>query len=169
MASHADIASASTSAGCESSHETTEGLPPDEYDSDLEEPLFGEEDALYDEHADSEDEAWVQRHILNMRVQDDNGLKPSERDDDHSVSCPCCFRMLSMQCQAHEKFEGQFRAILVNNCRVIEGERLVVEEEGRKICAEERDVYRAVACANCGTEVAVLDQDDVYHFCNVIY
>lgn len=130
-------------------------------DSDHETQPFGEGDPLFDEHADSENEAWVRSRLL----RDVEKVQETE-----SVSCPGCFSVLSMQVQSHERYEGQFRAVFVMNCKVVRGERLRVMggETGRRKQGKE-EAYQPVACEICGTEVGMLDGEGVYHFCNVFY
>lgn len=130
-------------------------------DSDDEDALpFGSEDPLYDEHADSEDETWVRDELLG-------GCEANEVTE--SVSCPSCFALLSMQVQQHMRYEGQFRALFVTNCKVIEKERLRITTDRLGRRPQSGEVFKPVVCRKCDTEVAVLDVDGVYHFCNVIY
>jgi hypothetical protein len=53
-----------------------------------------EEDPFYDEHMDSDDEKWVAKNV---------GAKSPARDGCESngivLNCPCCFELLSMDCQ----------------------------------------------------------------------
>lgn len=116
-------------------------------------------DPLFDAHADSDDERWVAENLVKGGVAGDTA---------HRLSCPSCFALLCLQCQPHEEYEGQFRAVFVQNCGVKAGQTLRVRVRGEARVSD-RDVYRPVACALCETEVAVLDADNVYHFCNVMY
>eukprot|EP00177_Eucheuma_denticulatum_P006938 GFKZ01012622.1.p2 GENE.GFKZ01012622.1~~GFKZ01012622.1.p2 ORF type:complete len:202 (-),score=21.69 GFKZ01012622.1:1318-1866(-) len=125
------------------------------------------DDPFYDPHADSEDEAWVQSHLLP------HVTAPGSTE---SISCPACFTLLSHQVQPHVRYEGQFRAVFVTNCKVVQDERLrIVVGDGvggrRNVLGggKEDEAFRPVACAECGTEVGVLDNENVYHFCNVVY
>lgn len=140
------------------------GKPENEklsFDSDDEESLpFGTVDPFYDEHADSEDETWVREELLGGCEAEDVTA---------SVSCPSCFALLSMQVQQHVQYEGQFRAICVTNCKIIEKERLHITTDRLGRRPKKGEVFKPVVCRKCDTEVAVLDVDDVYHFCNVIY
>jgi hypothetical protein len=54
---------------------------------------------------DDADEAWV--------VQQRGG-----RSSDAVLSCPGCFTMICMECQQHQKYHTQFRAVTVMNCEV---------------------------------------------------
>ncbi|PXF47327.1 E2F-associated phosphoprotein [Gracilariopsis chorda] len=124
-----------------------------EHESLLSEPPSP--DPLHDEAADSEDEAWVNR---NLRY----GIINEHADE--TVQCPCCFAVLSVRCQSHERYEGQFRALFVLNCETVDSQRLKVYGEQ---FSEEH--FTPVACSTCHTEVAVLDSTGIYHFCNVMY
>ncbi|PRW56817.1 E2F-associated phospho [Chlorella sorokiniana] len=64
---------------------------------------------FYDPEADDKDEEWVQR------------MRRAHRSD-AILSCPLCFTTLCIDCQQHDKFENQFRAMFVMNCRVRTGE-----------------------------------------------
>ncbi len=59
---------------------------------------------FYDPEADDKDEAWAAR----MR---------RARHSDAILSCPLCFTTLCIDCQQHERYENQFRAMFVMNCR----------------------------------------------------
>lgn len=145
-------------------------------------------DELHDEHADSDDEAWVLRHLFqelhtssssrseeiqkNMKhprsgneFYDDENIRsagqtfetPAER-----VSCPCCFVTLSLQCQQHERHEGQFRAVFVRNCRI-------AKSLTARVTGGSNTGLTDVECSVCGTRVGIHERNGVYHFCNVIY
>jgi len=43
-------------------------------------------------------------------------LKP--RTSDAILSCPCCFEIVCMDCQRHERYSNQFRAMFVMNIGV---------------------------------------------------
>lgn len=137
-------------------------------------------DPLYDARADSEDEQWVKRNLIRRSTarprhsgsSSASGSKGSSSNDTaFQLSCPSCFTLLCVQCQPHERHEGQFRALFVRNCVTKSGEtqRVRVTVEGKDAANSPRELFRPVACAKCGADVAVQDADDVYHFCNVIY
>lgn len=152
---------ASASLGANGAHDGATHTEEEQLNSDDEDTLpFGQVDPLYDEHADTEDEEWVCEELLG-------GC--GAHDVTPSVSCPSCFALLSMQVQQHVQYEGQFRAVSVTNCKVIDRERLQIttDKVGRR--PKKGEVFKPVVCRKCDTEVAVLDVDEVYHFCNVIY
>lgn len=61
----------------------------------------------------------------------------------------------------HEKYPNQFRAMFVTNCKVIKTERYTPKNSGG-------ESYFPVKCETCDTHVAMLDNEEVYHFFNVI-
>jgi hypothetical protein len=152
-------------------------------------------DELFDDQADDEDEAYVYKNLRSgteETVQVVNGdttrnlrvLKP--RNSDAVLSCPCCFNIVCMDCQRHERFANQFRAMFVMGISVDWNEKLRYDDaRGGLVIAqddtetshrvpleaedhaklEENEVYYNVRCANCQTQVAALDmKDEVYHF-----
>ena len=92
-----------------------------------------------------------------------------------------------MDCQRHDKFADQFRAMFVMNIQVDWSKKLVWNEDGKenglKECAwegllqedeamdcvvaggENADPYYQVSCLSCSTKVAVLNMaNEIYHF-----
>lgn len=119
-------------------------------------------------------------------------LKP--RSSDAVLSCPCCFSIVCMDCQKHERYTNQWRAMFVMNIGV-DWNRNLVYDEGRRELVEKaprpsatlsgtgggggatriprddptddeaEEFYYPVFCENCRTEVAALNmEDEVYHF-----
>lgn len=84
---------------------------------------------FYDAEADDRNEAWVQK------------MRRAEHSD-AILSCPLCFTTLCIECQQHEKFENQFRAMFVMNCRVKTGEAVALPQPpgktGKKLKQEQR-------------------------------
>ncbi|KAK3013635.1 hypothetical protein RJ639_009251 [Escallonia herrerae] len=85
-----------------------------------------------------------------------------------------------MGCCRHEKYVTQYRAIFVINCKT-KGDQ--VSQPGslkRKRVRRGKgtgpadagsgrgESLRQVDCAVCSTEVGVIDEDEVYHFVNVL-
>jgi hypothetical protein len=160
------------------------------------------QDDLYDANLDDEDEAYVYKHMrggLQETVsvirrqannQDDENaqLPPKEktsmykpRNSDAVLSCPCCFNIVCMDCQRHERYSHQFRAMFVMGICVDWKLRLVYDDD-QKVLVEKPhlphqvppedgyldvgpDEYLSVSCASCRTQVAALDmKEEVYHF-----
>ena len=81
---------------------------------------------------------------------------------DAVLSCPACFGLICLDCQRHEAFGNQWRAMFAQNVRVLTEERLTV---GSDVSAGEW--YHKVLCDYCEVDVGVRDQDEVYHFFDV--
>ncbi|KAI9234468.1 MAG: E2F-associated phosphoprotein [Podila humilis] len=100
-----------------------------------------------------------------------------------------CLTQLCFDCQRHELYTHQYRAMFVEHCRTIETEVLRFAKEakrGKQAKASELSIpssepefkpspddepdalYHPVVCEICNTKVALIDGDEVYHFFNVI-
>lgn len=58
-------------------------------------------------------------------------LKP--RHSDAVLSCPCCFNIVCMDCQRHEKYDNQFRAMFVVGITVQWDLRLVYDSSCKRL------------------------------------
>ena len=87
------------------------------------------EDALYDENADEEDEAYVYNVLRSgaadpvANISKNNSpqkkVPPKKpRNSDAVLSCPCCLSIVCMDCQQHERYQNQYRAMFVMNIMV---------------------------------------------------
>ena len=167
-------------------------------------------DELYDQNLDEEDEAYVYRHMRGgiretitfrsnagssdptpelsestMTTQQRKVLKP--RYSDAVLSCPCCFNIVCMDCQRHQRYPNQFRAMFVMGIAVDWQSKLIYDEvrqilvpkpltppnevpsDTLPILDESGEAsttlnhfyvpgeYFPVSCRNCGTQVASLD------------
>ncbi|KAF9174036.1 hypothetical protein BGX21_003656 [Mortierella sp. AD011] len=135
-------------------------------------PTISDADLLYDPDQDDRDQEWLMKKIAGA----------------------LCF-----DCQQHEFYPHQFRAMFVENCRVLDNEILRFPKEaaakkrnrnnndngkdiktslakssdfaqGFKPSTDDDDdmAYHPVVCEICNTKVALMDQDEVFHFFNVI-
>ncbi|XP_060196113.1 uncharacterized protein LOC132625421 [Lycium barbarum] len=122
---------------------------------------------FYDEELDHKDELWVQK-------------KRGGRTSDAILNCPACFTTLCLDCQRHEKNVTQYRAIFVVNCK-IKSEQVVAQlgskrKRGKKgrgssdveAVSDTGETFKHVCCSVCSTDVGVIDEEEVYHFLNVI-
>ena len=125
-----------------------------------------EKDELYNPNKDDEDEAWVYKNLrggleepisiqfpssqstkgTNHSNKKGSTMPPTQqvlkpRNSDAVLSCPCCFQIVCMDCQRHERYSNQFRAMFVMNITVswdrtvvpeIMGMQTNEEEDGRK-------------------------------------
>jgi len=63
----------------------------------------------------------------NPQLQQALLLKP--RTSDAILSCPRCFNIVCMDCQQHEKYAGQFRAMFVMNIGVDWNKKIIYDEQ----------------------------------------
>jgi len=106
------------------------------------------------------------------------------------LTCPCCFTLLCTDSQRHAKYPDQFRAAFSCNCQIVSEEKIINEVDSDDDgggddddpIQGERDMRRSTAtaprrkveilhpvlCAECKTEVGVIDEDEIYHFFEVI-
>jgi hypothetical protein len=82
----------------------------------------------------------------------------------------------------HELYPQQYRAMFVMNCKILKGEvlkfapkqdkRASKRKRGKEVetesSAHNLETFHPVHCSICDTEVAVYDQDEVYHFFSVL-
>lgn len=81
----------------------------------------------------------------------------------------------------HEKYLTQYRAVFVVNCKVEDKQvlKLNISRSRKKSRSTERfdgsnalstsnETFKQVCCSVCSTEVGVIDEDEVYHFFNVL-
>ncbi|KAJ1436342.1 E2F-associated phosphoprotein [Sesbania bispinosa] len=125
---------------------------------------------FYDPDLDDKDEKWIHK-------------KRQGRDTDAVLSCPACFTTLCLECQRHEKYLTQYRAIFVVNCK-IENNQVFRQNipisrsrkrnrgtegfDGSDAPSTNIETFKQVCCSVCSTEVGVIDEDEVYHFFNVL-
>ncbi|CAN0909040.1 E2F-associated phosphoprotein [Linum grandiflorum] len=121
--------------------------------SDEEEIDYSVKPEFYDPKIDEKDEAWVGKQ------------RRGNRRSDAVLSCPACFTTLCLQSQRHETNVSQYRAMFVVNCKV-SSDDMQVEQPGDDVggCS----VRQVVSCSVCSVEVGVLDEEEVYHFFDVI-
>ncbi|XP_047342654.1 E2F-associated phosphoprotein [Impatiens glandulifera] len=133
--------------------------------SDDEEIDYSVKPEFYDAHLDDKDESWAQKQRRG-------------RTSDAVLSCPACFTSLCFECQRHEKYLTQYRAIFVRNCKIKKHEIVHSDNNTHKrkrgkgssslVGEANGEAVRPVCCLVCSTEVGVIDEDEVYHFFNVI-
>merc|ERR1712179_713862 len=110
-------------------------------------------------------------------------------NSDAVLNCPACFAVLCLDCQRHETYHHQYRAMFVLNCTVDTSSKLKCGDvslggsagkkkgknkkgsKGRKEKEPDLDenaVFNPVKCDQCDTQVAVYDNDEIYHFFNIV-
>ncbi|XP_078092174.1 E2F-associated phosphoprotein [Mustelus asterias] len=148
------------------------------------------DELFYDPEQDDRDQAWVDRQRRGYRGLN-NQAKESETapvpTSDAILNCPACMTTLCLDCQRHELYKEQYRAMFVMNCIINRGEVLKYKEAANRkrrnrhkrmkgpteLMAspqdgEKEELYHPVRCAECSVEVAVFDKNEVYHFFNVL-
>lgn len=134
------------------------------------------DDPLYDDMDDDKNEKWMKNYI-----QVTKGCPES----DAVLNCPCCFTVLTNDCQRHEIFSDQYRSMFVSNCKIScdhyityyestkqnkldksKWDRIAVTDTAHNY--DRADLFYPVYCAHCDTEVGVFDCEEIYHFYNVI-
>ncbi|XP_022620428.1 E2F-associated phosphoprotein isoform X1 [Seriola dumerili] len=159
------------------------------------------DELLYDPDEDDRDQAWVdaRRRQYNSRKRPAGAFRSQSRrtqglpSSDAVLNCPACMTTLCLDCQRHEKYRTQYRAMFVMNCTVKRDEvlRYKTQQEKKQRNRKRRrgqktetpaneapdpspagmdadEVYHPVQCSECSTEVAVFDKEEVYHFFNIL-
>ncbi|XP_063675930.1 E2F-associated phosphoprotein-like [Bolinopsis microptera] len=140
------------------------------------------EELFYDPGLDEKDEKWVQKKRKNyLRPGSDKKGETSDPKPATSatLSCPSCMTILCRDCQQHDNYDNQFRAMFVFNCLVVSGETLTYKikekkkrrrgkEKQEEVEEGEGELYNPVKCNACQTKVGVYDKEEIYHFFNVL-
>jgi len=149
------------------------------FDSDEEETenrkVMTNDDLFYDPNKDDDDQEWVDsvRKSYHQSGKSNPNVPTKLPNSDAVLNCPACFTVLCLDCQRHEVYNTQYRAMFVVNCTVNTDQKLkfpvkVKGRRGKKAVTDPNSDYHPVVCDNCKTEVAMYDQDEVYHFFNVV-
>lgn len=135
---------------------------------------------LYDPLMDEEDQKWMdnKRRAYIYPSENRTAEKPKRLPNSDAVlNCPACLSLLCLDCQRHELYRNQYRAMFVSNCTVVTEETLSFPVKQKKLrqkssgqCSADGkdDSFHPVHCSVCKTNVAVYDSDEVYHFFNVL-
>ncbi|XP_020726149.2 E2F-associated phosphoprotein [Odocoileus virginianus] len=148
------------------------------------------DELLYDPEKDNRDQAWVdaqRRGYHGFGMQRPRQQQRPVPNSDAVLNCPACMTTLCLDCQRHESYKTQYRAMFVMNCSVNKEEilrykppenrkkrrghkKMRFNQEGAAEEAETdvEEIYHPVMCTECSTEVAVYDKDEVFHFFNVL-
>jgi len=140
------------------------------------------DELLYDPNLDDEDQRWMDdlRRTYNtpgassgLKKKENIGVKPLPNSD-AVLNCPACFVVVCLDCQRHEIYKTQYRAMFVMNCSVVFDEVMKVpvkakkKGKNKKIITHPDDEFHPVRCDQCKTEIAMYDKDEIYHFFNVV-
>ncbi|CAG2167960.1 unnamed protein product [Oppiella nova] len=139
------------------------------------------DELLYDPKSDEMDQKWVDTHraTTSGRVSGTGGGGGS--GSDATLNCPACLTLLCLDCQRHDIYRTQYRAMFVHNCRIDFTQRLQYKDKQRvkkrkrnqtdrtvEEVTTKADDYYSVFCNVCNTQVAVYDSQEVYHFFGVL-
>lgn len=144
--------------------------------------VLSNDELFYDPDMDDADQKWVDdtRRTYLPKTPAGQKQKPLPKSD-ATLTCPACMTVLCFDCQRHELYSSQFRAMFVKNCKVNFSESLHYPEKTKKFKKQKQaqasasasdakpsDLYHPVSCSICKTEVAVYDSEEIYHFFNVL-
>lgn len=99
---------------------------------------------------------------------------PKRPTSDALLDCPACMTTICVDCQRHERYPNQYRAMFVMNCSVDYSENLTYpnfaksSKKMKQSSEKAKEVYHPVYCNECRTQVAVYDEEEIYHFFNVL-
>lgn len=141
-------------------------------------PVVSNDDLLYDPKQDDEDQQWVnaQRQSYQPPVPSGSKQQPLPHSD-AVLNCPACMTLLCLDCQRHDIYQNQYRAMFVKNCHVDTAELLKQPLQKKKYSKKQKksetenddgDNFHPVKCTECTTVVGMCDTDEVYHFFNVL-
>ena len=145
------------------------------------------DDLFYDPAMDDADQAWVdiqaaKNRPLESKIGSTDGNNTGQKaapGSDGTLQCPACLMTVCFDCQQHEHYSGQWRAMFVVNCNADISETLTFKEakSGKRRSKAQRvedqktaeaEMFFPVKCNECKTVVGVYDSDEIYHFFNVI-
>lgn len=89
--------------------------------------VLSNDELFYDPKMDDRDQAWMDKQRRSYQFKNKKrhagGPKASKEsqplpESDAVLNCPACLTMLCMDCQRHEIYHNQYRAMFVFNCNV---------------------------------------------------
>ena len=155
--------------------------------------IVSNDDLFYDPEADDVDQSWVDSVRKSYQMPKPGGNVSKLPNSDAVLNCPACFTgeirklfvsmikmtflsVLCLDCQRHEIYKTQYRAMFVINCTVDTTQKMSFPLKSKKGGRAKKsagvggvgDSYHPVSCDTCNTEVAMYDQEEIYHFFNVV-
>ncbi|CAG7719937.1 unnamed protein product [Allacma fusca] len=146
--------------------------------------VLSNDDLFYDPESDSRDQAWIDDHRRtysdpnSKQKSNTSGINPLPNSD-AVLNCPACFTLLCLDCQRHEYYLSQYRAMFVMNCVIAKDVTLKVPLKESKWKGRRRrkhsesndpesnpgnlssgDEFNPVRCKVCTTQVAVYDTQE---------
>lgn len=140
--------------------------------------MMTDDDLLYDPNMDDDDQTWVDDVRRSYQQSGEEKTKKKNPkplpNSDAVLNCPACFTVVCLDCQRHELYKTQYRAMFVINCTVNTEELMKIPlkkkgkgKKGKPITVPD-DEYHPVRCDQCRTEIAMYDKEEIYHFFNVV-
>ncbi|XP_026086008.1 E2F-associated phosphoprotein-like [Carassius auratus] len=140
------------------------------------------DELLYDPDEDDRDQAWVDAKRKEYRNQRQLPPSANRRNKPHAIpssdavlNCPACMTTLCLDCQRHEKYQTQYRAMFVMNCTVNKEEVLRYKTANKRKQNRHRKKARQESTST-STEVemessagltdarlAGMDEEEMYH------
>ncbi|XP_078138458.1 E2F-associated phosphoprotein isoform X2 [Centroberyx gerrardi] len=143
------------------------------------------DELLYDPDEDDRDQAWVdaRRRVYNSGRRRAAGVRsrPGQAhglpSSDAVLNCPACMTTLCLDCQRHDKYRTQYRAMFVMNCTVKRDEvlRYKTQPEKKKQRSRKRRKGQKETTETTTTTTAAaadevpdpaprgMEEDEVYH------
>ncbi|XP_067312054.1 E2F-associated phosphoprotein [Pseudorasbora parva] len=138
------------------------------------------DELLYDPDEDDRDQAWVdaKRKSYQRRLPPSANRKNKSQalpSSDAILNCPACMTTLCLDCQRHEKYRTQYRAMFVMNCTVNKEEVLRYQTTNKRKQKRHRKKARqestsAPAEAEMESDagltdarLAGMDEEETYH------
>ncbi|KAK7086912.1 hypothetical protein SK128_008835 [Halocaridina rubra] len=100
--------------------------------------ILSNDELFYDPHMDDRNQAWMDKMRRSYQVCSNKRSGTSQAkqkplpESDAVLNCPACLTMLCMDCQRHEIYHNQYRAMFVFNCVVNRSEVLKFQKKNQK-------------------------------------
>ncbi|XP_051579417.1 E2F-associated phosphoprotein-like isoform X2 [Myxocyprinus asiaticus] len=142
--------------------------------------ILTNDELLYDPDKDDRDQAWVDAKRKEYRNQrrlppsaNRRNKPPALPSSDAVLNCPACMTTLCLDCQRHEKYRTQYRAMFVMNCTVNKEEVLRYktaikrkQNRRRKKARQEStstEVEMETEAGLIDARLAGMDEEEMYH------
>ncbi|XP_065109852.1 E2F-associated phosphoprotein [Paramisgurnus dabryanus] len=136
------------------------------------------DELFYDPDEDDRDQAWVDARRRGYQRRMPQSMKRKNKtqglpSSDAVLNCPACMTTLCLDCQRHEKYRTQYRAMFVMNCSVNKEEVLRYKTANKRKQNRRRNKAQqdpAAAGAEMETDagltdvrLAGMDEEEIYH------
>jgi hypothetical protein len=89
-----------------------------------------EPDPLYNDKQDDRDQKWVDENLAKYMEKG--------RRSDATLNCPFCFTLLCMDCQRHDIYLTQYRAMFVRNCKVVKDKEIRYRKQAPELSKKQQ-------------------------------